>query len=125
MLRGVSFAIEEGSVCALVGKSGGGKSTMVHLLLRYYDPSEGRLTLGGIDYTQLSLSSLHAHIGVVSQETNPNAALQHHHLLTLTRTRTRTRSLLLVPEQEALNKVGHALHVYVPVFARYAQSPKV
>ena len=68
MLRGVSFAIEEGSVCALVGKSGGGKSTMVHLLLRYYDPSEGRLTLGGVDYTQLSLPSLHAHIGVVSQE---------------------------------------------------------
>jgi len=65
----VSFAIEEGSVCALVGKSGGGKSTLVHLLLRYYDPTAGRLTLGGVDYTQLSLSSLHAHTGVVSQET--------------------------------------------------------
>ena len=41
VLRGVSFAIDEGSVCALVGKSGGGKSTMIHLLLRYYDPAEG------------------------------------------------------------------------------------
>ena len=41
VLRGVSFTIDEGSVCALVGKSGGGKSTMIHLLLRYYDPAEG------------------------------------------------------------------------------------
>ena len=41
VLSGMSFHVDEGTVCALVGKSGGGKSTMIHLLLRYYDPAEG------------------------------------------------------------------------------------
>tara|TARA_B110001452_G_scaffold192693_1_gene162693 strand:+ start:200 stop:1837 length:1638 start_codon:yes stop_codon:yes gene_type:complete len=69
VLQGVSFSVDEGTVCALVGKSGGGKSTMIHLLLRYYDPTAGRITLGGFDYTELHLRSLHERIGVVSQET--------------------------------------------------------
>ena len=55
--------------CALVGKSGGGKSTLVHLLLRFYDPQAGRISLGGVDYRDLNLASLHKQIGVVSQET--------------------------------------------------------
>ena len=69
VLDGIGFTVDEGSVCALVGKSGGGKSTLVHLLLRFYDPQAGRISLGGVDYRDLNLASLHKQIGVVSQET--------------------------------------------------------
>ncbi len=69
VLAGVSFRVPAGSVCALVGKSGGGKSTLVHLVLRFYDPLEGKITFGGEDYRNINLLSLHRQIGVVSQET--------------------------------------------------------
>lgn len=54
-------------MCALVGRSGGGKSTVVHLILRHYDPTAGSILLGGTPLTELSVSSVHRHIGVVSQ----------------------------------------------------------
>ena len=77
VLDGIDFSVDEGSVCALVGKSGGGKSTLVHLLLRFYDPQAGRISLGGVDYRDLNLASLHKQIGVVSQETQLfNATIQ-------------------------------------------------
>ena len=69
VLQGMSFRINEGNVAALVGKSGGGKSTMVHLLLRFYDPRAGRITLGGNDMRNINISSMHKCVGVVSQET--------------------------------------------------------
>jgi hypothetical protein len=69
VLCGMSFTVDEGQVAALVGRSGGGKSTMVHLLLRFYDPRSGRITLGGVDFKALHVKSVHKHIGVVSQET--------------------------------------------------------
>ena len=46
-------------VAALVGRSGGGKSTMVHLLLRFYDPRAGRITLGGVDLREIHVKSMH------------------------------------------------------------------
>ena len=69
VLRGLSFQVDEGSVTALVGRSGGGKSTVIHLLLRYYDPSAGRISLGGVDLRTLSLRSVHRATGLVSQDT--------------------------------------------------------
>ena len=69
VLSGMSFEVAAGSVCALVGKSGGGKSTMIHLLLRFYDPHEGCVRVGGVDLKRLHLPSVHERIGVVSQET--------------------------------------------------------
>lgn len=44
-------------------------STVMHLLLRFYDPLDGRLTLGGVPFPQLNFKSMHARIGCVSQET--------------------------------------------------------
>ena len=67
--QGLTFAVPEGTVCALVGTSGGGKSTVIHLILRYYDPVEGSLSLGGVGYTQLNFPSVHKRLGVVSQDT--------------------------------------------------------
>ena len=69
VLDGMSFRIPEGTVCALVGRSGGGKSTMIHLMLRFYDPTEGSIAIGGVDLRDLHLPSVHRRIGVVSQET--------------------------------------------------------
>ena len=69
VLQGMSFQVSEGQVAALVGRSGGGKSTIVHLILRFYDPRAGCIKLGGVDLRHLHIASMHRHIGVVSQET--------------------------------------------------------
>lgn len=65
----LSLVIPEGSTCALVGKSGGGKSTIVSLLMRFYDPQEGMILLDGHDIRDLKLRDLRRHIGVVQQNT--------------------------------------------------------
>jgi subfamily B ATP-binding cassette protein MsbA len=68
-LRNVSFRLEPGTSLALVGPSGAGKSTIADLILRFYDPSEGRITLDGVDLRELDLHWLRNQIGVVPQNT--------------------------------------------------------
>jgi subfamily B ATP-binding cassette protein MsbA len=70
-LTGVSFRLAAGGTLALVGASGAGKSTVVKLLLRFVDPTAGRITLDGHDLRDLSLHSLREQIGVLLQETDP------------------------------------------------------
>jgi ABC-type multidrug transport system fused ATPase/permease subunit len=70
--RAVVFAdlnleIRAGETVAITGPNGAGKSTLAHLLLRFADPSAGRITLDGIDVREFSLRNLRAHIGLVSQ----------------------------------------------------------
>jgi len=67
-LAGVTLAIDPGSVVAFVGRSGAGKSTILNLVLRFYDPSSGRLLLDGNDFRELDASWLRAQIGVVMQD---------------------------------------------------------
>ncbi|XP_024363403.1 ABC transporter B family member 25 isoform X2 [Physcomitrium patens] len=69
VLQGVDLTVGKGDVCALVGRSGGGKSTIVHLLMRFYDPTAGRILLDGWDLRDLNLKSVHQHMGLVAQET--------------------------------------------------------
>ncbi|HYC34816.1 MAG TPA: lipid A export permease/ATP-binding protein MsbA [Usitatibacter sp.] len=66
-LQGVTLAIEPGETVALVGPSGGGKSSLIHLLPRFYHPQAGRITLDGHDLQSLTLESLRAQISLVSQ----------------------------------------------------------
>ena len=62
-----SLVIPSGSVCAFVGPSGGGKSTIAALIPRFYDPSEGKITLGGVDTAKIPKRKLRARIGMVAQ----------------------------------------------------------
>lgn len=68
VLHDVTLTIEPGETVALVGPNGCGKSTIVNLLARFYDPQEGAIRLDGIDLRQLKLRSLRRHVGLVTQE---------------------------------------------------------
>ena len=68
VLRGVSFTVEPGRCLALVGPSGSGKSSIVALLARLYDPDAGRITVNGFDIRGIRVSWLRAHLALVSQE---------------------------------------------------------
>jgi ABC-type multidrug transport system fused ATPase/permease subunit len=68
-LRELTFAVTAGQKVALVGASGAGKSTLGKLLLRFYDPQEGRITLDGCDLRELPLAGLRGNIATVLQET--------------------------------------------------------
>jgi subfamily B ATP-binding cassette protein MsbA len=69
VLRHVDLRIPAGQVIALVGMSGGGKSTLADLIPRFYDVTAGRITIDGHDIRDLTLASLRAHIAVVTQFT--------------------------------------------------------
>jgi ATP-binding cassette, subfamily B, multidrug efflux pump len=68
VLRDVSFTASPGQTIALVGHTGAGKNTIVNLLLRYYDPERGRITVDGIDIRELSTADLRSIIGFVQQD---------------------------------------------------------
>lgn len=68
LLSDFSLIMPAGKVTALVGHTGAGKSTVANLLQRYYDVSEGSVTIGGVDVRDLSLHSLRSNIGMVAQD---------------------------------------------------------
>ena len=69
VLTGVDLTIRRGQVVALVGRSGSGKTTLANLLPRFYDVTDGRLTIDGRDVREVTLPSLRRQISVVSQDT--------------------------------------------------------
>lgn len=69
VLNKLSLDIPAGKTVALVGRSGGGKSTIINLLLRFYDPKEGSLVIDGRNYESLQVNQLRRLFGVVTQET--------------------------------------------------------
>jgi ABC-type multidrug transport system fused ATPase/permease subunit len=68
-LHNVSLIAEGGKMTAIVGPTGSGKSTLVNLVPRFYDVSEGAILIDGVDTRQLSLPELRRHIGIIFQET--------------------------------------------------------
>jgi ATP-binding cassette subfamily B protein/subfamily B ATP-binding cassette protein MsbA len=68
VLRDFELTVPGGSVVALVGASGAGKTTVTDLLARFYDPTEGRILLSGLDLRQIKLKSFRALLGIVQQE---------------------------------------------------------
>ncbi len=69
VLNDIDLTVNKGEVVALVGPSGGGKSTIVNLISRFYDPCKGTVRIDGIDVRDMSLKSLRENIGLVTQET--------------------------------------------------------
>ncbi|HYL81657.1 MAG TPA: ABC transporter ATP-binding protein, partial [Candidatus Acidoferrum sp.] len=69
VLRDIHFEAKMGEIVAIVGASGAGKSTLVNLLPRFFDPSEGRILLDGVDLREVTLHSLRSQMGMVTQET--------------------------------------------------------
>lgn len=69
-LDDVSLTIRPGTVTALVGESGGGKSTVANLIARFWDVSEGSVTVGGVDVRELDYADWMKHISIVFQDTN-------------------------------------------------------
>ena len=69
VLRSVTFSARPGEVLAIVGMSGAGKTTLVNLLPRFYDVTEGTITIDGVDIRNATLRSLREQVGLVTQET--------------------------------------------------------
>jgi ATP-binding cassette subfamily B protein len=67
VLKDFNLRVRQGETIALVGPTGGGKSTIVNLVARFYEPKAGRITIGGVDYTRFTLHGIHARLGVVLQ----------------------------------------------------------
>ena len=67
VLMGFNLSVDEGETIALVGPTGGGKTTIVNLIARFFEPRRGKILIGGIDYTQISLHALQSRIGMVLQ----------------------------------------------------------
>lgn len=69
VLHGINLEVKRGEVVAVVGSSGAGKSTLVHLIPRFFDVTGGRLMMDGLDVRDVTLASLRAQVGIVTQET--------------------------------------------------------
>jgi len=81
VLRGISFVAHAGEVVAIVGPTGSGKTTLINLLHRFYDPTEGAITMDGHDLRSVTLRSLYAQIGLVPQETHLFGSTIHENIL--------------------------------------------
>lgn len=68
VLEGINLHIKPGKTLALVGSSGGGKTTICHLLPRFYEPQHGSITIDGTDICDVTISSLRSNIGIVQQD---------------------------------------------------------
>jgi len=69
VLKGIDLTVRRGETVALVGGSGGGKTSLVNLIPRFYDPTAGRITLDGVDIREFDPRELRKRIGIVTQET--------------------------------------------------------
>ena len=68
VLKGVSFTISPGSTVAFVGATGAGKSTVISLISRFYEPQRGRITIDGVDLRDIPLDALRTRVGLVAQD---------------------------------------------------------
>jgi len=68
VLHDINLEVRPGEMIGIVGPSGSGKTTLMNLLLRFYDPTEGRITIGGVDIRELDLDEFRRHVSIVPQE---------------------------------------------------------
>jgi ATP-binding cassette subfamily B multidrug efflux pump len=104
VLHDVSFEIAPGKTVAVVGATGAGKSTLVNLLLRFYDPTEGRITIDGVDLCDYDVRKLRRHYGLVLQEDFLFAGTVHENLV-MEREEVSDESLALALEASRADEV--------------------
>jgi len=68
VLRGVNFTVQPGQTVAILGATGSGKSTLMHLLQRLYDVQDGEITIGGVDIRKIQKNHLRSRVGLILQE---------------------------------------------------------
>src|SRR5207245_8747921 len=68
ILKNIDFEAKPGETIALVGATGSGKTSIISLIARFYEPQQGRILLDGIDLQSATIESLHEQIGIVTQE---------------------------------------------------------
>ena len=68
VLHNIQLKVKPGQMVALVGRTGSGKTTLTNLLLRFYDPTQGAIRIGGVDFRQVAMRDLRSQIAVVTQE---------------------------------------------------------
>jgi ATP-binding cassette subfamily B protein len=68
VIKGISFKIEPGEIIGLIGRSGAGKSTVINLLTRFFEPDSGEILIDGVPLSRIKLSQLRSNIGLVMQE---------------------------------------------------------
>lgn len=68
ILRGLNLEVRPGEVVAIVGPTGSGKTTLAHLIMRFYDPQKGRILIDGVDVRSFKIDSLRRQIGIVHQD---------------------------------------------------------
>ncbi|MFH1672744.1 MAG: ABC transporter ATP-binding protein [Pseudomonadota bacterium] len=68
VLKNISFAVRPGETVAIVGPTGAGKSTLIHLLERFYDPTEGKISIGGVDIRRIPKAVLRDRIALITQD---------------------------------------------------------
>lgn len=110
VLNDFSLKVRSGETIALVGPTGGGKSTIVNLLCRFYEPKQGVIRIGGMDYTRFSLHAIQSRIGVV---------LQTPHLFSGT-IRENIRYGKLGATDEEVEQAGHLVgaHDFITAFSK-------
>lgn len=74
VIKDISFEVQPGQIVALLGMTGSGKTTVINLVARFYDPKEGRILIDGYDARKISIHSLRAQTGIVMQDTRLFAA---------------------------------------------------
>jgi ATP-binding cassette subfamily B protein len=104
VLHDVSFEIPPGKTVAVVGATGAGKSTLVNLLLRFYDPTGGRITIDGVDLRHYDVRKLRRHYGLVLQEDFLFAGTVHENLV-MEREEVSDESLALALEASRADEV--------------------
>lgn len=68
VLKDISFNVKEGQMLGIIGMTGSGKTSLMYLLERLYNPNNGKITIGGVDISKIDLNTLRNHIGIVLQE---------------------------------------------------------
>jgi ABC-type multidrug transport system fused ATPase/permease subunit len=121
VLHDVSFEIPPGKTVAVVGATGAGKSTLVNLLLRFYDPTAGRITIDGVDVCDYDARALRRHFGLVLQEDFLFAGTVHENLV-MEREEVSDESLELALEASRADEVIARLQggLHAPVAERGA-----